>query len=462
MRVSDGRLSAALFVAATLCCALVTKSHADSWNDRSRFATIESLTDRHTFAIDGSPFTAAMRDEYGYGGHIYSDKPPLLALEGFGMAATLARFGLTFARTPGTVVYLVTLAVIGGWFARGVTYAFALQRALGFGRSVAVGVAALTGLGTLALPYATVFSNHVPAGVAALASLFHARRAAGAISDAILAGLFAMLAVACDAGALPFALGTAVLLWGARPATIAWACAGALPLAIAQLAFNHAVSGGFGPPALNPSSWADPSSPFHNDYTALGRFPDIASYARYALYLLAGDKGLFSYSPLLLAALGGLVIWFRQGTGDERRLALAIALPSVVYIALIVLYTDDFTSYTYGDRRFAELAFVGCVPLGAALTAARRDARARAAILALGGASIALAGLGTFAPFAGPEGISAAWNVFVALFRRSPALGTLDALGVVAAVALGSRASLRAMRTVAERPAAAGESLYTH
>jgi hypothetical protein len=201
---------------------------------------------------------------------------------------------------------------------------------------------------------------------------------------------------------------------------------------------------------MNAGSWSDPNSPFHNDYTALGRFPSVAAYARYASYLLAGDKGLFSYSPLFLVSVAGLVLWFRRGSPERRRLALAIALPCLVYFALIVLYTDDYASYSFGERRYAELAFVLCVPLGAALVAARADARLRAATLVLAAASIALAGLGTLEPFTGPEGIAGGLRVFADLFRRTPILGTVDCLGLVVAIALVLWSSLRAMR---ERPA---------
>jgi hypothetical protein len=451
--VNEGRYRAAIFLVAFVACALVTKTHPDSWNDRSRFATIESLTVRHTFAIDGSPFLAAMEDRYVYRGRTYSDKPPLLAILGAGVASALALAGVTFARSQGTVVYLVTLGVIGGWFALGAVYAYAMQRELGFERRVATSVAALAGLGTLAFPYATVYANHVPAGAAALAAFYHARRSERIPYEGAPAGLFFAVAVGCDAGALPFGLGVLVLLLGTRrPAPLSYALAAVLPLAVAQALFNHSVSSGFVPPAINANSWADPHSPFHNDYTSLGRFHSVLDYLEYALYLLAGDKGLFSYTPVFLVALAGLGYWWRGGSAGERLMAAAVVVPCIVYVALIVLYTDDYTSWSYGDRRYAEIAYVLCIPLGQALVLAREDLRFRVATLLLAAASIGLAALGTLEPFTGPEGILGGWREFQALLRRAPVQGTIDVLALALAVTVVLRALSRTMRSTIVSP----------
>ena len=78
------------------------RDHAGSWNDGSRLATVESLVDHHTWAIDDSVFVVvppAMRwtpspypteneglmdggtkDKLFIKGHFYSDKPPVQAL----------------------------------------------------------------------------------------------------------------------------------------------------------------------------------------------------------------------------------------------------------------------------------------------------------------------------------------------------------------------------------------------
>jgi hypothetical protein len=93
-----------ILLAATLLGVASARSYADSANDASRLATIESLVDRGTLIIDDSMFVRVPHDliaRYGapyvpdednallrdgtwdklwIGGHYYSDKPPVLSI----------------------------------------------------------------------------------------------------------------------------------------------------------------------------------------------------------------------------------------------------------------------------------------------------------------------------------------------------------------------------------------------
>jgi hypothetical protein len=95
------RVAGALVLAVASIVAIASaRSSAGGWNDGSRLATVESLVDRHTFAIDDSIFVqvprpadpatalpyprddAALlqygtRDKLFIKGHFYSDKSPL-------------------------------------------------------------------------------------------------------------------------------------------------------------------------------------------------------------------------------------------------------------------------------------------------------------------------------------------------------------------------------------------------
>ena len=144
--------------------------------------------------------------------------------------------------------------------------------------------------------------------------------------------------------------------------------AACVPVVAAQLAFNEAVSGALGPPAMNQASWADPSSPFHRADQALLRFSSAGDYLRYAAYLLVGDKGLISYTPLALVCAYGFVR-MAAAPGVMRRIALAIAATFVLYFVLMVAFTDDYGALNYGQRRYVDLFFLLCVGLGPALAA---------------------------------------------------------------------------------------------
>src|SRR5438045_1788091 len=92
----------AVIVCAAVVAVASARDQAGSWNDGSRLATIESLVDRHTLAIDDSVFVrppqddpsrpapyvfdeaglnvVGTRDKLFIDGHYYSDKSPVPAL----------------------------------------------------------------------------------------------------------------------------------------------------------------------------------------------------------------------------------------------------------------------------------------------------------------------------------------------------------------------------------------------
>lgn len=429
----DRRLTVIIFVAAFALCALVTKPHALSWNDMSRVATIDALTTQHTFAIDASPFSAKTGDKYQYHGHTYSDKSPALALQGAVVASLLAPLGITLARTPERAVYLITLCTVGGWFALGCAYAFAFQRWLGVERRRAALVGALTGLGTLALPYATVLSNHVPSGAAALAGLYHLVRAREHDPvHASIGALYLTLAYAFDAPSIVFTLAAATVLWGASRRTWLTFATACVPILAAQFAYNASVSSGLGPPALNQATWSDPSSQFHRTDQSPFWFHSAGDYVRYAVYLLVGDKGLVSYTPLVMLCGYGL-LRMRESSG-ARQVALAVTIACAAYYLLTVAFTNDYGALNYGERRYVNLFFVLCIGLGPALAGLPEGIAliaARAAVIA----SIAIASLGIVAPFGqlpGVPGYLFAPEEFARLASRAPVQAAIDvvALGI--------------------------------
>ena len=428
----ERRTVAVIFVFAFAVCALITKPHATSWNDLSRLAAIDALERRHTFAIEGSPFAAKTQDKYVYAGHTYSDKPPALALQGAAVAAVLEPFGVTLAGAPERSVYLIVLLSVGFWFALGCVYSYAFQRLLGFAPPGAAFVTALAALGTLSLPYATVLANHVPAGACALAGVYHLARGRRSSAHAALGAVFVALAYGFDASMVVLVCAVVVLTWGAPLRTWAVAAAVAAPLVAAQLAYNATVSGAIGPPAMNQASWSDPASPFHRASPSLLHFASPLDYLRYALYVLVGDKGLFSYTPLtVLCALGLARMW--KGAADQRRIALAVVATVMLYVALVIAFTNDYGSLNYGERRYADVFFVLCIGLGPALAVLRGRVwpwLARGAAVA----SIALAMLGVVAPFgehAGDSGYVFATGEFVRLAHRAPVQAGIDVLALV-------------------------------
>jgi hypothetical protein len=434
----DRRALVAVFFTALLLCALVTKSHVTGWNDGSRFATIDALTANHTFVIDGSPFERDLGDKIRFRGRTYSDKPPLLAVEGAGVALLLAPLGITLRHAPAAAIYAITLLTVGVWFALGCCYAYAFQRLLGFERRTAAAVAALTGAGTLALPYATVLANHVPCGAAALAGCYHLVRGRdGSPAQALLAGGFFGLAYAFDSAGVLLAIAGVVLLWGARPLRWVLCIAAVLPIFALQLAYNVSISGSVMPTVFNAQAWSDPSLPLHSWSSQIFGVFSPGAYLAFAVNLLVGSKGLFSFTPLMLVAGFGVSVMWRTG-GLMQRLAVAIvSAAGAFFLAILFLQSIDIIAPSFGERRYVDLFFLLGIAFGPALAAVRSGVALLAVRLTIV-VSVAIAALGTVAPFAGEgqSGFEFGSAAFGALARRSPIQAALDVLLLIVEIAL--------------------------
>ena len=328
----DRRTICLVFLAALVLCALVTKSHIAGWSDQSRFATVDALTTDRSFAIDGSPFAVRLGDRIRYRGRTYSDKPPLPAILGAGVTLLLAPLGVSLRQTPGTAIYLITLLTVGVWFGIGCCYAYAFQRSLGFGPRVAAAVAALTGAGTLVLSYAGVFVNHVPCGAAALAGCYYLYRARDrGVRGVALGGLFLSLAYAFDAAGVIFAIAAAVLLWRSPLRRWALCAAAGLPIVALQFAYNLLISGSIVPTAFNPGVWGDPSRPLHAASLQVVPLFSPGEYLGFAMNLLVGARGLFSFTPMMLVAAYGFVQMWRMSE-SVRVLAVAVLATATVVL----------------------------------------------------------------------------------------------------------------------------------
>lgn len=437
MHAVDRRTTIAVFAVAFVLCALLTKTHVTSWNDGSRIATVDALTANKTLAIDGSPFAVNMGDKILFRGRHYSDKPPLLSLCAAGVAVLAAPLGITLRHTPGTAIYLITLLTVGIWFAVGCCYAYAFQRLLGFSPRVGAAVAALSGVGTLALPYAIVLTNHVPCGAAVLAGCYHLIRGrdGGRVHD-VLAGVFFALAYAFDASGIVLATAGAVLLW--RAPARRWAlCIGAgVPIVVLQLVYNTLVSGSILPTAFTASVWTEFP---HKPGAAPQPFELLSAgdYARHAANLLFGGKGLLSYTPLVLVAGYGVVVMQRAG-GLMRRVAHAIVVATAIYFVMILTLQNDFAAQNYGERRYVDVFFLMAVAIGPALTSVRGRLAVAGTRLCIV-LSVCIAALGTVAPFGGAQGqsgFSFGSTEFAALMRRAPIQAGIDVLMLIVIIAL--------------------------
>jgi hypothetical protein len=230
----------------TLIWALSIHSRAYSSNDASRLASIDSLVERGTWAIDESRFLTV--DKIKIGDHFYSDKPPLLSYVGAGLYSILHQtLGLTLQpdgcdalRSPthcraaletaeaDWAYSLLTLLLVSSPATLILVLVYRLAHGRGFGNAGSLAFITLLGLGTALWPYSTVFTNHVPAAAAALVGVYmlltHDPLTRGQL---MLIGFSSALAAAIDPSTGIFATGYFLLcVWRSRSQAL-WFMVGA-------------------------------------------------------------------------------------------------------------------------------------------------------------------------------------------------------------------------------------------
>jgi hypothetical protein len=179
--------------------------------------------------------------------------------------------------------------------------------------------------------------------------------------------------------------------------------AAAAPFVVAYFAFNLHLSGSAIPPAMNAALWNYPGSEFNDkSLTGLATHSSIGDLAVYTVNMLAGSRGLFTFTPILLLSVYGLVRGMR--TAPEHRTELAyIGICCAAYVGAFILTSNNYSGWSYGVRWYAGIAYLAAVPLGFIGEQIKRSAWWRGAFIALAFASIVVAVVGLADPAPNPQ-----------------------------------------------------------
>ncbi len=309
-------------------------------NQNSRFDLILALAQQASVSIDA--YHENTIDKSFYAGHYYSDKAPGLSL--LGLPAYLLLCLLQPVEQPG--VWLGYPMHVVNALATALPSALLVLLLLRWLRKVtgheqwSLAVAGVFALGTLALPFATMFFGHMTAAFFAFAAfycLWSARSAprgettlvGGPLPSLLfLAGLSAGLAflVEYPAALIAALLGLYALVMLPHRKRVIFYLAGMLPPTLVLLAYNSVAFGG----PFQLSYWYSVATPVAGQMRQglLGAGLPTAS----GLWQITfGPRGLFTLSPVLLLALPGLWTMHRRpDTRPESWLFLCIALAFVV------------------------------------------------------------------------------------------------------------------------------------
>ena len=316
-----------------------------SGNESGRFATIQAVAEQGAFHIEKCNFRTV--DRTVRDNHVYYDKLPFLSFVLGQLYKPLHRFcGINFVDNYHLSIYLINL-LMGAlvnilfflWF-------FDLLRALKKGTLeikflLALGAVATTWI----ISYSTMLNNHTPAALAVLGVLVSAVRYnqknswKAAVLAGFSAGLAGLLELPCG---LFFGIAALGAVFFSAPGqkkffhTALTAAAGALCVGIGlwlnkyaygtwlPLYFgSHGVKGTF--------SFSVQSDPVY-----------------YWFHALVGDRGLFLYTPFLLAGVWGGVRNWKRLTVPER----ALLLGTGGFMLFYLLGTNEFGGQSYGFRYF--------------------------------------------------------------------------------------------------------------
>jgi len=389
-----------------LACLFLVKTEPASWNDSSRLASIESLVERGTWAIDESSWVNFTQDKIFIAEKFYSDKMPLFSFLGAGVYEILRAFGgsvrmdcaqaARFCAYAPLTLLLVTLPASILIF---LFFDYAARLSISVWAAV-IGTVAL-GLGTMIFPYALVLNHHVPAAAAVFASYYLLNRegaknakkesdivmlsgakhlvarlintisfgATRPFADAqgdsysatrfarllFFAGFLAALAPSFDvlSGIVAVTLfGIAALNYRAR--ALYFVLGALVPLAATAL-LDYQIARTLLPPYTVTDAYNFPGSAFPATVGGNGT-PD--DYAAYAFRMFLGGKGLFAYNPLLIFAfVGALTVAFNRASA----LRVPAALTALGFIALCVYLATQ--TGNYGGTAYGERWFVVAIPI---------------------------------------------------------------------------------------------------
>ena len=347
LTLAAGLHAAALFNAVPL----------QSANDRSRWATVWSLTEQGTFVIDAIDAVPAWQtiDKVQHEGHLYSSKPALLAVLAAGIAWLVeAVAGLSLYQQTATVARCVLLLLNLVPFLLGLLALSAVldrHARTAFGRRLTLATAAF---GTFLSPFLTTLNNHTVAAFSLLWAIFFTVRileGSRRSFDYAACGLCAAFVTANELPAAAFGLGLfGLLMWrGDRRRTLLVFVPAALLVVAVFLGTTVWQTGSLKPfyTAYGtekylyirnglPSYWTEPH----------GFDRNLDSPLVYFLNCTIGHHGIFSLSPIFLLCLAGWWRWRRVDRVLQPLVVLGLLLTGLV----LVFYLSRTENYNYGGN----------------------------------------------------------------------------------------------------------------
>ncbi len=328
-----------------------------SGNVWPRLMTAESLVERGTFAIEGSPMLgpSGTPDLAKIHGHTYADKPPVLSiLVALVYAPLHLGLGWSFL-APGRglrqfvpITWVLTSLLSAGGAAWALASTRRLLQLTTFRPLTADALTLALGFSTPLLTYAVTLNNHTIA-----AGLITAAMAAIALENPQFpkqgwAGVCAGLAATIDlpAGGATFAILAGWLILRNRSIPWAYALGGAGP-ALLHIVSQLSMSGSPLPFELDRRAMEYPGAYWT---TPAGQFHESGPRWRFGLELLLGPQGWLTITPILLLTPIGLARNLRNGSCAPLARATTALLVVLLTFYIWGVARTDYAGLSFGVR----------------------------------------------------------------------------------------------------------------
>ena len=125
-----------------------------------------------------------------------------------------------------------------------------------------------------------------------------------------------------------------------------------IPLALSAL-INYWAAGTIVPLYFDPKAYDFVGTVLNTTVGGTNGFYSLQFGIRYAYDMFVGQRGLFSFTPMLIFAFLGMFVAFKQRR--QRGLIMAVLGGSLVFAAYLILRTDNFGGLAWGTRWFVPL-----------------------------------------------------------------------------------------------------------
>jgi hypothetical protein len=284
------------------------------WNQNSQFDLTRAIVERHTFSIDGYLNTG---DVSIVGRHVYSNKSPALSWIAAVPYAILYASERGAGIDPTAIeaiefnVYICTLLCVAlpGALIAWMLYRYGREKGYSTQWSALV---ALTGvLATHLFPYSTIFMLPVTSSALVLFALISPRD----VPAGLAVGTATSMNYLCAPAIVIFAL--------TRRRKLPF-LAGAVPPLILLAIYQKICFGSL----FTPSLMKLPGR-FLTKGATLGMFSFPQLDAVYGISI-SSYRGLFYFAPVLIMAIGGAILWLREGQ-DRGELAAVVAIFVILF-----------------------------------------------------------------------------------------------------------------------------------